>query len=420
MTERLLHFIWQFQYFNRSQLQTEQGESITVIAPGIYNTNQGADFLQAKLKIGNVLWAGNIELHIKASDWNKHAHDNDPNYRNIILHVVWENDLQLAGMPVLVLQHRVSSILLNRYQHLMEQQGFVPCGNSLQQVREIIWLTWKDRLFVERMERKTLHIHSLLQQSKSHWEEVCWWLVARNFGIKVNADAFEIVARSVSINILAKHKNSIQQLEALLLGQAGFLENDFEESYPQMLQKEYRHLSKKYSLQRPQVQIHFLRMRPPSFPTVRLAQLAAFIQSSNHLFSQLLDAETIDDLLVLFNVTANDYWHYHYKFDDPTAYQPKNLGKGTIINIIINTIAPLLFAYDSFHSLEIHKERVLKWMQQLPAENNTIMEKFEEHGVKNSCAFDSQSLIELKTQYCESRRCLSCSIGNVLLKFTEC
>ncbi|MBV4358960.1 DUF2851 family protein [Pinibacter aurantiacus] len=420
MTERLLQFIWQFQYFNRSQLQIEQGETLTVIGPGIYNTNQGADFLQAKLKIGNVLWAGNIELHIKASDWNKHAHNNDPNYKNVILHVVWENDLEASDMPVLVLQHRVSSILLNRYEHLMQQQDFVPCANNLQHVKDIIWLTWKDRLFVERMKRKTDHILKLLEESNNHWEEVCWWLIARNFGIKVNAEAFEIVARSVSINILAKQKNSIQQLEALLLGQAGFLENDFDEAYPQMLKKEYRYLSKKYTLQRPQVQIHFLRMRPPSFPTVRLAQLAAFIQSSNHLFSQLLDAETIEDLLMLFNVTANDYWHYHYKLDELARYQPKKLGKGTIINIIINTVGPLLFAYDNFHSLEIHKERVLKWMQELPAENNAIMEKFEERGVKNSCAFDSQSLLELKMQYCESRRCLSCSIGNVLLKFTEC
>lgn len=420
MTERLLHFIWQFQYFNRSGLQIEQGDNITVIAPGIYNTNQGADFLQAKLRIGNVLWAGNIELHIKASDWNRHAHNGDPNYKNIILHVVWENDLPLSDMPVLVLQHRVSSILLDRYEYLMQQQGFVPCANNLQHVKDIIWFTWKDRLFVERMKRKSDHILALLQQSNNHWEEVCWWLIARNFGIKVNADAFEIVARSVSINILAKHKNSIQQLESLLLGQAGFLESYFEESYPQMLQKEYRYLSKKYTLQRPQVQIHFLRMRPPSFPTVRLAQLAAFIQSSKHFFSQLLDAETIEEVVLLFNVTANDYWHYHYKFDELTTYQPKKLGKGTIINIIINTIGPLLFAYDNFHSLEIHKERVLKWMQELPAENNTIMEKFEEYGVKNNCAFDSQSLIELKTQYCEGRRCLNCSIGNVLLKFTEC
>lgn len=420
MTERLLHFIWQFQYFNRSQLRTEQGENITVVAPGNYNTNQGADFLQAKLKIGNVLWAGNIELHIKASDWNKHAHNNDPNYKNIILHVVWENDLALGNMHVLVLQDRVSSMLLKRYEYLMQQQDFIPCANNLQVVNEIIWLTWKDRLFVERMKRKTDHIFSLLQQSNNHWEEVCWWLVARNFGIKVNADAFETVARSISINTLAKHKNSIQQIEALLMGQAGFLEDNFEEAYPQMLQKEYRYLSKKYNLKRPQVQIHFLRMRPPSFPTVRLAQLAGFIQNSNHLFSQLLDAETINDLLSLFNITANDYWHYHYKFDEVTGYQPKNLGKGTIVNIIINTIGPLLFAYNNFHSLETHKERVLKWMQELPAENNTITEEFKEYEVKNSCAFDSQSLIELKTQYCEVKRCLNCAIGNVLLKFTEC
>lgn len=421
MTERLLQFIWQFQYFNTRQLITEQGEALTIIAAGKYNTNQGPDFLQAKIKIGETIWAGNVELHVNASDWNKHAHNGDNNYKNVILHVVWNNDQTPENsMPTLVLQDRVSSLLVEKYASLMQQQQALACAGSLHTIKEITWITWKDRLCVERMQRKAAVIlDKLFPESNNHWEEVCWWLIARNFGVKVNADAFESIARSISINILAKHKSSIHQLEALLFGQAGLLENDFADSYPAMLKKEYAFLCKKYGLKRPVIQIHFLRMRPSSFPTVRLAQLAAFIHNSTHLFSQILQAEKAEELMPLFEITGNDYWHYHYRFDEESVYIPKKLGKDSIKNLLINAVIPLLFAYDNYHKQQIHKDKAIEWLQNLPVENNNVMKIFNDYGIKNKSGFDSQALLELKTQYCDLKKCLSCSIGNNLLKFAK-
>ncbi len=422
MTERLLQFIWQFQYFNAGELRTEQGDPVSIIAAGKYNTNQGPDFLQAKIKIGDTLWAGNVELHIRTSDWNKHSHQNDSNYNNVILHVVWQNDIAVENstLPLLVLENRISSLLIEKYKSFMEQQGFIPCAAGLQSVSEIIWLTWKDRLLVERMQRKAAVITGqLFPRSNNHWEEVCWWLVARNFGIKINADAFEAVARSISINILAKHKNSIHQLEAMLFGQAGLLECDFEESYPVMLKKEYAFLSKKYSLKPVTVPVHFLRMRPSSFPTVRLAQLAAFIYQSSHLFSQVLESKNVKEIIKLFEVTANDYWHYHYRFDERAAYLPKKVGQDSINVFIINSLAPLLFAYDNYHHQQKNKDKVMDWLQELAPEKNAITKAFCSYGVLNKSAFDSQALLELKSMYCDVKKCLDCAIGNNLLKYIK-
>ena len=232
MTERLLHFIWQFQYFNKSELTTSAGELVQVLFAGQYNTNQGPDFSDAKIKIGKTTWAGTVELHIKTSDWKKHNHQSDTNYNNVILHVVWEDDTSSSSVlkkiiPVIELKDRVSKILLQRYEELMNATSFIPCEKSINTVRDITWKSWKDRLLVERLLRKSKIVETHLQQNNYHWEETFWWLLAKNFGMKVNAEAFEAIAKSVSINILAKHKSQIHQLEALLLGQAGLLEGEF-------------------------------------------------------------------------------------------------------------------------------------------------------------------------------------------------
>src|SRR4029078_5749889 len=357
MTERLLQFIWQFQYLNKGELATLQGESLQIISPGQHNTNQGPDFLEAKVRIANTTWAGNIELHFKTSDWEKHKHHRDDYYNNVILHVVWEHDVSPQNsIPVLELRGRVSKILLQKYDELMKAISFIPCERSIPLTREIIWKSWKERLLAERLIKKSKVAENYLQQCNYHWEEVFWWLLSRNFGIKVNADAFEEMARSIPLAILAKHKNQIHQLESLLLGQLNLLNRNFMEDYPKMLKKEYEFYKKKYDLKPGNGAVFFLRMRPGNFPTIRLAQLAMLIFNSAHLFSKIKEATTIDEIRGWFDVNANDYWHYHYRFDDSSLFRKKELGTSMTDNVVINTIVPMVFAYGTHHNDEKYKQ----------------------------------------------------------------
>jgi len=416
--EKLLQYIWQFQYFNKSQLQTASGESLQIIFPGKLNNNQGPDFTNAQIKIDNTTLVGSVELHLKTSQWNEHGHSNDTNYKNVVLHVVLENDLLQSGVPLLELNSRISNLLLDKYTDLMNSTTFIPCAKAVSEVKEITWLSWKERLLAERLTRKSSIVFKFLEENNAHWEESFWWMLARNFGVKVNAEAFEAMARSLPVNILAKHKNQIHQLEALLFGQAGLLEESFAEDYPKLLQREYNFLKKKYNLAPIHNPVHFLRMRPGNFPTIRLSQLAALIQNSAHLFSKILEIEKLSEIKKLFDVTANDYWHYHYRFDESSSFKKKTIGKDMIDNVIINTIVPVLFAYGLYHKEEKYKNKAVLWLEELPAEVNSITKGFAGLKLSNLSAFDSQSFIELKTQYCDNKHCLRCAVGNTLLKIT--
>lgn len=432
MTERLLQFIWQFQYFNTNELSAVSGEMVRIIFPGQYNTNQGPDFTNAKIKIGNTTWAGTVEIHIKTSDWKKHNHQNDSNYNNVILHVVWEDDgsrnsvaanvtEQSSAIPIMELKERVSKILLQRYEDLMNASSFIPCEKNIRTVRDITRKSWEDRLLAERLMRKAKTVDHYLQQNNYHWEETFWWLLARNFGTKVNADAFEAMARSIPLNILSKHKNQFHQIEALLFGQAGLLQknpNSYreEDDYLLLLRNEYQFIQSKYGFTPIHIPVHFLRMRPGNFPTIRLAQLAMLVFDSAHLFSKIKDAGSVKDVKKWFDVTANDYWHYHYHFNEIAAFKKKKLGEAMIDNIIINTIVPVLFAYGNYHSEQKYKDKALQWLEEISAESNTITNGFHEIGIENKNARDSQALIELKNEYCDKKRCLDCGVGNYLLK----
>ncbi|MBG9377521.1 DUF2851 family protein [Panacibacter sp. DH6] len=421
MNERLLQFIWQFQYFNKDNLRCTDGRLLHIQHPGIPNTNQGPDFSAGSIMIDNIKWVGNIELHIKASDWYSHQHQHDKNYSNIILHVVWQNDVPLTGdskrpVATLELEPLVPVMMLHYYERLMHAQGFVPCRKELPLLSAIGWLGWKERLVAERLQRKAAVVLDLFKESGNHWEEVFWWLLAGNFGVKVNAQLFEQVAKSIPLNILAKHKNQLIQIECLLFGQSGLLNGSFLEDYPNLLQREYTFLAAKYALTPVNKAPDFLRMRPANFPTVRLAQLAALVYTSSHLFSKILEVTSVTELYSLFNTTANDYWHYHYTFDEPTTYKPKNLGKAMMSNLIINTIVPVMFAYGLYHKKQEVKETAIGFLQALPAETNSILHEWKTLGVSNTTAFDSQALLELKHEYCDGRHCLRCAVGNRLLK----
>lgn len=419
VTEKLLHFIWQFQYFNKTSLSTTNNEKLSILKTGNLNHNQGPDFLHASIKINDIILAGNIEIHIYASDWLKHKHNEDSNYDNVILHIVWKNDkpvfINNQLVPTLELQPLVAKILLEKYHNLMQTKDEIPCKKFLPALSEIGWLSWKERLAAERLETKSERIVNLLKESNQHWEEVFWWLLAANFGIKINASCFEEIAKTISINILAKHKNNIHQLEALLLGQANLLHENFSDDYTLMLQKEYQFLQHKYKLQQVKQKVQFLRMRPANFPTIRLAQLAMLIKNSSHLFSKIKEVENVKELKKMFSITANDYWHYHYLLDEKSAYHPKQLGNQMIDNIIINTIAPVIFTYGLYNKEDVYKEKAIQWLQQINAEKNTVIKKWSDAGIKSKTAFDSQALLQLDKMYCKQLRCLECAVGNKVL-----
>ena len=333
-----------------------------------------------------------------------------------MLHVVFQHDETVNAIPVLSLASRISLLLLQRYESFMNTTASIACGSNITSIKELTWNGWKERLLVERLSRKAKAVLQLLDGSNRHWEETFWWMLARAVGGKVNDDAFETIAKSIPVNLLAKHKTSLHQLEALLLGQAALLEDVFDDEYPKLLQREHRFLKGKYNLQPAIIKVQFLRMRPVAFPTVRLAQLAALLQQSTHLFSKILEAETLEEITAMFNVTANDFWHYHYTLKQPATFRKKILGKDAISNIIINTVAPVLFAYGLYHNTDGPKDKALRWLEEVDAEINVITKEFAALGVQAKTAYDSQALIELKNEYCLEKRCLECSVGNFVLR----
>ncbi len=421
MKEDLLQYIWQFQYFNNKELQTISGEKIHIQFQGSHNYNQGPDFTEAKIKIGATIWAGNVEIHINSSDWNLHNHSSDPNFENIILHVVWNHDTEITGsgnqpLPTLELQERVPKLLLDKYRELMETARYIPCENQVHQINELTLTNWKQRLLAERLVTKSEKVLAILQETNFHWEETFWRLIAGNFGLKVNSAVFRKIAESLPVSMLAKHKNSIHHLEALLFGQSGLLNKNFEEKYPVLLQKEFKFYKQKYKLQPLDGKLFFLRMRPANFPTIRLAQLAALIHESEHLFSKIKDSKEVRELKGMLDVTANDYWNYHYVFDEETTFKKKKLGSAMINNIIINTVVPVVFAYGFHHDEKAYREKAIRWLEDIPEEKNAITKGFELLNFSNKNAADSQALIQLKNEYCNKKRCLHCAIGNSLLK----
>ncbi|MBO9202214.1 MULTISPECIES: DUF2851 family protein [Niastella] len=418
MTERLLQYLWQFQYYNKQSSILDNGDIFQVIHPGRFNTNQGPDFLEAKIRIEDTLWVGHVEVHVKTSDWYRHAHQFDRNYDNVVLHVVWENDLpeRDTRIPVFSMHSKVSMLLLEQYKYWMDSAGFIACGNQIRDVSRIIWISWRERLLAERMQRKSAMVFSFLLQTHQHWEETFWWLLARNFGAALNFEPFEAMAKTLPVTLLARYKNQLPVLEALLLGQCGLLEGDFEEAYPIRLQRDYLHVKAKYKLQPVRQSVHFLRTRPVNFPTIRLAQLARLLYRSSHLFTFIKETAQLSDIRNWLAVTASEFWDEHYTFQKSSVHRSKKLGNQMIDILIINTVVPILFAYGLLHNEEQYKNRALNWLDELDPEVNAITNSFTDLGIVNKSACDSQALLELKGHYCDVKRCLDCAMGNTLLK----
>ena len=398
------------------------GEPLTIIFPGRLNKDAGPDFLEAKIKIGNTILVGHIELHVNTSDWFKHGHETDAAYNNLILHVVYKNDTdKTAGnAPMLELAAHIPAHISAQYSYLIHATPAIPCASQLNKVRDIIKESWLSRLLAERWEQKLGDWKELLDNSAGDWRNLLYWRMAANFGFKVNATPFLMLARSIPLNVLARHRENLFQIEALLFGQAGMLEKDFEEDYPLQFQKEYKYLQKKYQIE--PIPVHlwkFLRMRPANFPTVRIAQFAALVHKSLHLFSQVIEISTIKEIEPLLDITASEYWNTHFRFEESQEKpSEKHLGTSSIHNIIINTIAPIKFLYAYRHGRHELQESALQLLDSVPAEKNNILELWKEQKWEAQNATQSQALIQLYNNYCSSKRCLDCAIGHSIIRST--
>lgn len=422
MDEMLLQHLWRYSLINPAGLKTNTGEAVTVIHPGTKNTDAGPDFLEAKIRIGAAIWVGNVELHVKSSDWYKHRHQDDMNYRNIILHVVYESDTATAGLPFpeLALKKHIKQELLDRYASLMHNNNVILCKNALHRVPDIIWSNWLERLLAERWEQKAALWSPLWEQATHDWSILLYYRMAANFGFRINSDAFLQLAQSLPLTILARHRASLLQAEALLFGQAGFLKKEkCKDLYSVQLLAEYEFLQQKYQLH--PIPVHlwkFMRLRPANFPTVRIAQFAALVHASESLFNKILKAKNIGELLPLLEAAAGTYWNTHYRFNE-TAHDDcvKRLGDDALMNIIINTVAPVQFFYAKQTGDQALYESSLKLLQSVPAENNRIIREWNNAGVCPDNAAQTQSLIQLYNEYCSRKNCLNCTAGSYLVRY---
>jgi len=422
-SEDFLHYVWQFRSFNNNNLETADGESLKIMHQGFLNKNAGPDFNNSKIQIGDTVWAGNVEIHIKSSDWLKHNHQSDSNYENVILHVVYENDVKVkridgSVLPVLELKNRIAADLIEKYETLFLTLTDFPCIAQIQTVDKLIIDSFLSRTLIERFEQKTDAVMETLNGLNGNWDETFYRFMARNFGFKINALPFELFAKAVPQQIYGKHKDNPLQIEALVFGSAGFLNNKFEEDYPARLKKEFEFLQKKYNIKPIEVSIwKFMRMRPQNFPTLRLAQFAALIVKANHLFSKVMEISSVAELRGLFeNLPVNDYWKTHYHFKKETVAVNSQIGKSSVDNVLLNTVALFLFAYGKHSGTQFYISRAIKLLESLPPEQNTITDKFSQAGVLMYNAFTSQGILQLKKQYCDQKKCLSCGIGIKILK----
>lgn len=416
MNEEFLQYAWKHQLFDRNGLQTTEGEPIEIINSGLWNTDSGPDFFNASLKIGDTIWAGNVEVHKKSSDWLKHNHQTDDSYNNVILHVVTENDAFITlpngnALPVMVMKVDDNASL--NYQHLLSEREMPACHNDLPMISPIYIRAALDAMLVDRLEEKTLEIEKTLARNKNDWNETFYQLLARNFGFKVNVLPFDMLARSLSIRVLAHHTNNLLQTEALLFGQSGLLnEQLLGDDYFLQLRDEYSFLSKKYGLKGIEGHVwKFMRLRPANFPSIRIAQFAALLHRSKSLLSKIIETESTQLLLEYFNVKASVYWDMHYRFNQPSEKSEKSLGKSSRNNILINTIVPFLYLYGERNNKPELKRRALDLLEIIPSEKNQIIALWEKLGIQSQNAYDSQALIQLKTRYCEHKKCLKCQIG---------
>ncbi|MBP4140494.1 DUF2851 family protein [Flavobacterium sp. P4023] len=421
MKEDFLHYLWKFKKFDSLNLKTSNLENLTIIHVGQYLELAGPDFFNAQIKIGNQKWAGNVEIHLKSSDWYLHQHEKDSGYENVILHVVWENDAAVfrsdnSEIPVLELKDYVDSDTLNNYHSLVAPKSWIYCEKDLRTIDEFTFKNWQERLFFERLETKSKPIFDLLEKTNQDWESVLFCLLAKNFGLNTNGEIFMKIAQSIPFSVIRKESFEVENLEALIFGTAGLLDNEKEDNYFKDLKFRYFYLLHKYQLDKIVVPpVQFFKHRPDNFPTIRLSQLANLYHTHQNLFSKISSLQSLKESYQLFQICAAPYWQNHYQFDKESPKKKKTLSKSFIDLILINTIIPLQFAYAKSLGKEV-SEDLMELLTEVSAEKNAIIDKFISFGIKPKNALETQSLLQLKKEYCNNSRCLECVIGIELLK----
>ena len=421
MKEDFLHYLWKFKKFDTLNLKTAQEEQITIIKTGDYLELAGPDFFNAQIIIGNQKWAGNVEIHLKSSDWYVHGHEKDAAYENVILHVVWEHDTEIFSrdnneIPVLILKDYVASEILSNYNSLVMPKSWIFCEKDIGKIDDFIIKNWQERLFFDRLERKSKFIYDLLEETNQDWEGVLFVLLAKNFGLNTNGNSFLQIAKSIPFSIVRKESFEIENLEALLLGTSGLLDDDKEDIYFTDLKLRYYYLLNKYQLEKRHIDsVQFFKHRPDNFPTIRLSQLANLYHKHQNLFSKVTVLKSVKSVYELLNVSASVYWSNHYQFDKESLRKPKSLSKSFMDLIIINTIIPIQFAYSNIRGESIAEE-LIAFMNEVTPEKNAIIDKFQSFGVSAKNAFETQTLLELKNEYCNQKACLKCVLGVELLK----
>jgi hypothetical protein len=423
MDEKLLQYIWKHKLFSLSGIKTTSGDALSILSVGIPNFNSGPDYVDVRIQINETLWVGCIEIHLNSSDWNKHKHQQDKAYSNVVLHVVYEHDKEVyteagAQLPTLELKSLINQDIVDTYKSYMNTSYDIACRNQFYKVDNFRLFSWLDRLLVERLEERRQQIEQSLEKNVHHKEEVFYHYLANAFGFKINALPFSLLAESLPLTYLAKQKDNLLQIEAMLFGQADLLPTDYTDEYTDALRKEYLFLQKKFSL-KPLCQSSawkFAKLYPPGFPTIRIAQFAALVYRSSSLLSKILHAENMEELTNLFTVKASDYWKSHYRFGKPSSkVTDKVLGKAAVNSLLINTVLPFMYAYSQWESNQALQNKVIHFYENLPLENNNIVRKFLIYRSDFSNALHSQSLIQLHNKYCSSKQCLHCGIGIYLI-----
>lgn len=418
--ERLLHYAWKYKIYPLAGMKTTTNLPVEVIDPGLSNTNAGPDFFNAKVKIDGTVWVGNVEIHNQSSDWKRHGHHKDKAYDSVILHLAGEIDTEVYrtdGTPIHQVQFSCPESIHARYEELKLADQRPRCYSMLPSLSKFMIHSWFAALQTERLEQKTNQIIRRLEQHNNHWEDVFFITLSRNFGFGLNGDAFEAWGNLLSFRAIDKHRDSLQQVEAMFFGQAGLLEEDLDDPYYLALQKEYRYLSRKFELRQLEPTLwKFLRLRPGNFPHVRLAQLAKLYFQAQGLFSRVIETKTLKEVKKLFSVGVSEYWDTHYIFGKESPRRQKVLGKGALDLIVINTIVPFLYAYGLHRSDEQLCMRASAFLEETAAENNYIVRLWDGAGLPVNTAADSQALIQLQKEYCDLKKCLYCRFGYEYLK----
>jgi hypothetical protein len=424
MKEEFLHYLWKYGLFDKMSLADEEGNKIVVINPGQYNRDGGPDFFNARIIIGTTEWAGNIEIHVDSSHWELHGHHYDHKYDNVILHLVVKKSKTVktaSGNVVTTVEIKFDESMFEKYVGYLNKPYIIACEDDLGSINKIFLNQWFTNLLVERLEEKSELISNILVRTGNDWEETFYNIIARYFGFRVNTEPFEMLAMSLPQKIVKKHSDNRFQVEALLFGMAGMLnEGLFKEAikdeYYRNLIKEFKILGAKYSL----LPMHgwlwnFHRLRPSNFPTLRISQMAAFLSSSNGLFSRIIEADNIEKLREIFRVRSSDYWNDHFIFGKKSRSHVKNMGNQALEILLINAVIPVIYAFGKIRNDNVFKEKAVNLLDKVSPENNSIIKEWRSAGVEVPSAFYSQALIQLRNGYCKKRRCLNCRIGCILI-----